>query len=109
MERPDMSVGVILVFLILPAYADSDALRLEDELAHFVLLALLGGLDILPTEDAATDGARDVADGVLACDQIARYRFALESVGKRRVVGVDVRRVALHKIGTAVAAGETFG
>jgi hypothetical protein len=98
----------ILVIPILPADPEFDPFCLQNEFAHLVLLAFLRRFNIFPSKNRSADCAADVADSVLASDQVSRDSFVLIRVGEACRMYVGVTRLALDEIGTTVAACETF-
>lgn len=94
----------------LPVYRTSNPLSLQDEFPDFISLTLLLGLDVFPSQHGPADRAADVADGVVACDELPRDRLFLIGIGKGAGMRMEgcVGWLALNEIGASVAAGEAF-
>ena len=110
-QRQYLIVGFhtrVWIFIFLPRDARPDAFGLEDELSHLVLLTVFAGFDVFPAENAPADGTADVADNVLACDEVSWDGFVLVCVRQSWGRELNVTCRSLDKICSAVPACEPF-
>jgi hypothetical protein len=103
-QRRDTIKYHIGSIIVLPADTDPNPFRFQDILPHFILLALLAGVNVLPTQHRPTNRTTNITHGMLARDQVPRHSFILIRIRQRNRMRVNMTRCTLYQIRPPVTA-----